>query len=477
MFLGIPFAQPPIGELRWKSPQPVEPWSEPLVADSYGPVCPQARNGEPVEGASEDCLTLNVWTPSVEPEGEPLPVMVWLHPGSFSVNSGSTWDADDLAAIGDVVIVSPNYRLNVFGFLGMEALLNEDPDYPSTGNYGIEDQQLALKWVQQNIASFGGDPDNVTLFGESSGGMAVCVHLVSPQSQGLFSKAVNQSGPCAFINQSLEQSIALGQEIATDVGCQDAEDVLGCMRGKSTEELLAALPAETSLIGLVWGPAVDDYILPVAPSEGFAQGAVAQDIPNIMMATKDEQNLLVLFRGKMDIDEQTYQTIIADLTPSEDDLPKILEQYAASKYETPALALGDFLTDREVKCTMRNDLRALDASGVDAYMAHFTIGRPQLPGMEALGAFHTVDVDFVMFTDDGDYALTEEEATVSRSIISYWSSLAYTGNPNANASGVAWPEYDADDQSYIEFGSEQIRAGSDLFPQCDFWDEIWSVAE
>ena len=468
MFLGIPYAKPPIGDLRWKSPQPVDPWKTPLVADKYGAPCPQVRGGKIDPKGNEDCLTLNVWKPKGASSDSQLPVMVWIHPGSFSINSGATWGGKNLSDIGNVVVVSLNYRLNIFGFLALEGLKKESKD-GITGNYGFEDQQLALQWVQKNIANFGGDPENVTIFGESSGGMAVCAHMISSKSKGLFHKAIAESGPCATLSKKMDTSVKEGTERVAPLGCNDSEDVLACLRKKPTLDLVKALPVEANLSGVTWSPVIDNVILTDSPSNLFKLGKVGKEIPVLFLVTKDEGMLMVNGVGKMDIDEKQYSDIITNLAKSKDNVDKILAQYSASKYPTPAHALGDFLTDRDVKCVERRDIQAISKAGANAYMSYFTSGR-DIDGMKKLGAFHTVEIDFVFFSDQGSYGLTDAEKVLARSMMSYWSSFAHTGNPNATATGVSWPK--VSDNKYIVFNTNKIEVVPNMFPECDFWDQI-----
>ncbi len=471
MFLGIPYAEPPVGELRWKAPQPIAPWSKPLTADNYGPNCPQKRVDKVASGTSEDCLRLNVWTPDVA-STEKLPVMVWFHPGSFSINSGNTWGGKNLAKLGNVVVVSMNYRLNVFGFLALEELKAEDSNHPTAGNYGFEDQLLSLQWVQQNIAKFGGNPNNVTIFGESSGGMAVSALLVSPKAKGLFHKAITQSGPSAAVDRSMEQAIKEGNERLSPLGCEKEDGFLACLRSKSADEVQKAIPPEVGLSGIAWTPVNDNIFLADSPADLFKQGKAPKDIPVLYLVTKDEQMLMVNGQNMMDIDEKTYKKVVTGLIKPKADVKKVLKQYKASKFQSPAYALGAILTDRDVKCLIRNELRDLSKSGVDVYMSFFMAGR-DIPSVKALGAFHTVDVDFVFFSDEGSFGLNEAEKVLSRSVISHWASFAHTGNPNAMATGVAWPKYDMQSgEQYIEFDTDNISVETKLFPQCDFWDAL-----
>jgi para-nitrobenzyl esterase len=215
-FLGIPYAAPPIGELRWKAPVSHAAWTAAWDATRFGPDCAQVSFVPGLANhSSEDCLYLNVYVPN--PARRHLPVMVWIHGGSFLVGSGEDADGSVLAAKGKVVVVTINYRLGPFGFLAHKSLEAENPHHLS-GNYGLLDQQAALKWVRRNIAAFGGDLTRVTIFGESAGGISVCLQLTAPGADGLFQRAINESGPCQLV-RPIGQAQAQGDKLAAALGC------------------------------------------------------------------------------------------------------------------------------------------------------------------------------------------------------------------------------------------------------------------
>jgi len=244
-YRGIPYAAAPVGDLRWKPPVDPAPWTETLTATEKGDICPQAAFlGLPSPGftPSEDCLYINIDTPM---EGANLPVMVWIHGGGFTVGEGIQADGgtvgDLIARQTGTVVVSMNYRLGQLGFLAHSDLTAESPD-DASGNYGLMDQTAALHWVQENIAAFGGDPDQVTIFGESAGAFSVCSHLASAESADLFSKAIIQSGSCERPWSTLAAAESQGDAFAEALGCGSEDDVLACMRAKPWADVLAALP-------------------------------------------------------------------------------------------------------------------------------------------------------------------------------------------------------------------------------------------
>ena len=223
-FLGLPYAAPPIGNLRWRPPRPPENWRGVRDATQFGPSCPQPASAFPPGPISEDCLYLNVYTPTLRP-GDHRPALVWIHGGGLTQDAGRDYDPSELAADG-IVVVTINYRLGALGFLAHPAL-DSRPGGPN-GNYGLMDQQTALRWVQRNVRRFGGDPHNVTIAGQSAGGLSVLAQLASPGARGLFQRAIVQSGAFALKQQSLVAAEAAGEAFATAAGCPD--QTAGCLR-------------------------------------------------------------------------------------------------------------------------------------------------------------------------------------------------------------------------------------------------------
>ena len=309
-YLGIPYAAPPIGELRWRPPQPVESWEGTRSCLRYGPSCPQQTSlletallG--VGRTSEDCLYLNVWTPARSPD-EKLPVMVWIHGGSFTSGSGSmpVYAGEKLAGAGDVVVVTINYRLGPFGFLAHPELSKESPRGVS-GNYGLLDQIAALKWVRHNIAAFGGDPQRVTAFGESAGAISILDLMASPLAGGLFQRAIVQSGILleaglgSQTGTTLAQAEQAGEAFARRAGVDSSgAAALAAMRGLSADELLAAAGQKGDFLtaGLSYKPVVDGYVLPDSATDVFAAGRQL-DVPLLIGSNSDEGETFVAQMG------------------------------------------------------------------------------------------------------------------------------------------------------------------------------------
>ena len=293
-FLGIPFAAPPIGSLRWKPPQPAAAWAPAtLPATAIPASCPLINPaGTAGTQGNEDCLKLNVWTPNPAPTS-PAPVIVWIHTGAFQAASANlpAHNGRKMAEQTGAIVVAANYRVGPFGFLGHPALTAEDPGYPSSGNYGLLDQRAALGWVRDHIAAFGGDPDNVTIGGQSAGAHSVSLHIVSPGSAAYFHRAIMQSGYASSRWRTLADAEALGNDFAAAVGCTDPSQVLACMRSKTRNQVLLAFAngqqqfAETARVP--WGPVVDGLDIPDQPRMLYESGAF-NHVPVIIGATRDE---------------------------------------------------------------------------------------------------------------------------------------------------------------------------------------------
>lgn len=261
-YLGIPYAEPPLGELRWRPPEPKRSWKAVLDATHFRDHCPQFPLNKELTmdqtGASEDCLFLNVYAPRAEGSKQLKPVMVWIHGGANILGASDSTDPAPLIETGHVVLVSMNYRLGALGFMAHPAL---DAEGHPFANYGVLDQQLALKWVRDNIARFGGDPHNVTIFGVSAGGLNVTTHLISPASAGLFHKAIIQSGAYMLDTPSLSYSEKMGVAFAKRVGCdkQAAKETTACLRALSVTDILAHL---SKLLDEDNPPRIDKFLRP-----------------------------------------------------------------------------------------------------------------------------------------------------------------------------------------------------------------------
>ncbi|MBL9022845.1 MAG: carboxylesterase family protein [Myxococcales bacterium] len=472
VFLGIPYAAPPVGPLRWRAPAPLTPWQEPRKTIARGPTCAQASplDGAFAIGSSEDCLTLNVWTPE-RPDTEPLPVFVWIHGGGYILGSGgdSAYDGQVFSEATRSVVVTINYRLGPFGFLALPELDAEDASHPTSGNYGLEDQRAALAWVKANAAVFGGDPSRVTIFGESAGGASVCQHLVSPGSKGLFARAIIESGPCNLVKEQAK-AFAQGAEMATALACSGTE-LLSCLRSKSTEEVITALPAQSFGLGMAsttWAPTIDGLTLPDKPLAMLEQGSFER-MPTILGANSDEGTLFFQLAGSMVNDEAAFRMLAEQLVPGEG--AEIVSRYPASEYGSVEAAAAAAVSDAGFVCPTRRAARALAAGGASTWQYHYQYGPPSLFG--ELGAFHSAEIKFVLGNPGPllPLPLTDEEIAFSRSIQTYWSALGSAGDPNSTG-GVVWPRYDLASDTSLVLDLTITTVSGLRAVQCDYWDTV-----
>ena len=378
-FLGIPYATAP----RWHAPAVVAPWPAPRDATRRGPACPQPHRSD----TAEECLNLNVWVP----DGEKLPVLVWIHGGAFYRGSGGDdiFDGARLARRAHVIVVTINYRLGALGFLSQRALAKEQGKdvLPAVG---LLDQRAALQWVQRNIAAFGGDPANVTLDGESAGAWSECAQLVMPGSRGLFARVIIQSGACSdALYFSQDAANAQGDELATKVSCTGS-DVAACLRGKSADELVGALPFRRGLLllpGVWWGPIVDGLELPRLPLTAIRDGEFAR-VPLIIGTARDEGALHTAMYDAVSTDEFAW---FVRTTFGEAAVAPVVGRYT----ETPKAALSRVVTEGIFRCNSRRVARLVAARGVPVYLyewAHTLAGPPLA---HALGPTHGVDQIFL----------------------------------------------------------------------------------
>src|SRR5580658_5313415 len=286
-YKGIPYAAPPVGALRWQLPHERKPWKDALDATKFGSSCPQvARYGLTEASYDEDCLTLNVTVPNVTPASatsKKLPVLVWIHGGAFVGGSSALYPLDHMAIIGNLIVVSMNYRLGVLGFMAHPAF-----DRSTDGDYGQADQRQALRWVQRNIAAFGGDPGNVTLAGESAGAASVCMHMLAPvAAKGLFQKAIVQSAGCVQHLRTLDEGNRIGLKVAPEVGCSDNASALACMRSQPVRKLLEAAARVAGSDTMTFAPSVGSHALPLQGSVAMATGQFLR-VPMINGGDRDE---------------------------------------------------------------------------------------------------------------------------------------------------------------------------------------------
>lgn len=471
-FLGIPYAAPPTGALRWKPPQAAAAWEGVRDASKFASHCAQPASPFGIASTSEDCLYLNVYTPKGT---GPFPVMVWIHGGALLTGEGDDYDPSNLIDRG-VAVVTLNYRLGALGFLTHPALTAESADHAS-GNYGLMDQQAALRWVKTNIAAFGGDPNNVTIFGESAGGLSTHSQIASPLSAGLFHKAIVESGSYSLIQPPLAAAEALGQKFATQAGCTDQS--AACLRSLSIDKLIANESAIQA--GGTTLPTVDGKVLPLSLVAAFSTGTFNK-VPVIEGTNSDEYTLLsaatidpVLGHA---ISTPTEYSAFRDplvaafgKTPAQADAV-----YPTANYPTLASAYDAIATDAIFSCNGRTIAKMLSAS-VPVYAYEFNDQNApmpfKLPPRPSFGAYHSAEIQYI-FPDHNPIVygapFTQAQQALSSQMVDFWTRFAKSGNPNAGGSS-AWPQYSAGSDTYMSLqpSGSATTTGFAAKHNCTFW--------
>jgi para-nitrobenzyl esterase len=463
-FLGIRYAQPVTGNLRWKAPQPVTPAVATQDATQFGNHCPQPFSPFGNVTGTEDCLFLNVFTPNGS--GNPgdhddnaaRPVMVWIHGGALVVGESNEYDASKLVERG-VIVVTINYRLGALGFLAHPALTGESPDRTS-GNYGIQDQQAALQWVRRNIRAFGGDANKVTLFGESAGGLSTFVNLVSPTAQGLFHRAIVESGAYMQTQPTLAQSEATGATFATAIGCNQpkAADVLACLRGLPVSTILAN--QALTFQGLGPAPSVDGKVLTQSVGAALASGQFNR-VPLMNGTNHVEWNLFVAQDFDLVSGPVTAATYVPAIGAT---IGNAAAQQVATHYQVPAQfpsfdqAVGGLGTDAIFACPARF-ADELAAPFVPTFAYEFNDEKaPQnfLPPVSfPYGASHASEIQYIFPTANpsgfglnlAQTPLDSFQQNLSSHMVDYWTEFAKNGDPNGSGQPF-WPRFGRDHQMF-----------------------------
>ena len=468
-FKGLPYAKPPVGNLRWSPPIEPAAWEGVRDGSRFGDVCPQIVANKVV--GAEDCLTLNIWRQR-EPSTQPLPVIVFLTGGGNHGLSGVgtagfggvNYNGGALVPEG-VVFVSFNIRLGVLGFLALPALDAERPERIS-GNYGNLDQIALLKWLQQNLTAFGGDPKRITVFGTSAGGGNICALISAPLARGLFHAAAMQSSVptgCEIPTLAEVQS-RTGQRVVKAAGCDMASNFAACLRGKSVNEIVSALPAVTDVLPRTYGPNMDGVVFPDQPIKVIARGAHSA-MPVIIGTTADETIGWVV-RGAPITDAASYAAQI-EKTFGAAARDRILGEYPMTNYPTPQRAFIQLTTDAQFTCTSRRVARVFSSAQKEpVYRYYFAHAMENDPQLKTMAANHTIEHAF-QFPFGGKYRPLEADIAVQKFMIGYWSRFAKTGNPG-NAANVPWPVAAGD--AYLEISAlPSAKRGPDS-AKCDFWD-------
>lgn len=480
IFLGIPYAAPPVGDLRWKAPAPAAKWSGVKKTTEFGSHCAQGRVfGDMVfhdPGASEDCLTLNVWVPDkhVDPK---LPVMVWIYGGGFvsGTTSESRQDGYHLAQQG-VIVVSMNYRLGVFGFLVHPELAKES-GHNSAGNYGLLDQLAALKWVHDNIAAFGGDPENVTIFGESAGSFSVSAQMASPRAKGLFQKAIGESGG-AFSRTGLpfESMSARAEKDAKLVKEKLGVSTLAELRAIPTEKVLEPFAPPKSP-GFDFGPDIDGYFLPESVPAIFAAGK-QNDVALLAGWNHDEGSFEIAFAPQKPTAESFKAAAQKDFG---DKAEEFLKLYPADTDEHALRSAMDYAGDKFIALSTWDWIEAATKTGKQpVYRYRFDMAPfSKNPNAPRLGAYHSAEIEYVFGQLDSktDVTWRESDRQISEVMQKYWSNFAKNSNPNGP--GLPnWPPYTASDGWAVMVLSAQPAAHKDdLRDRYLFLSKEWKPKE
>ncbi len=467
-FLGIPYAKPPVGALRWKEPQKPDKWFYRRDASQFGNRCAQSASNEFLMPGSdnEDCLYLNVWTPATRP-AKLLPVMVWIHGGGNTNGSASEsqiFMATDVLTSGEflaqrgVVVVTFNYRLGVFGFFAHSGLVNEGS---RPGNQGLWDQQFALQWVHDNISRFGGDPGNVTIFGESAGSFDVCLHMASPQSRWFFHRAISESGGCTTHHNGLTEGRQQAENLSARVGCTEG-DGLACLRAKSVSDILTAFDKGGS-----FGPIVDGDFIPDQPRTLYDRGEIAR-VPYLLGSNSDEGTFFVLGQASTVKDQAGLMAALIQLFSS-DGASIITQQYPVEEFAgtpNPYLAvLARIYGDATLTCTTDDVAQRASVAGLSVHMYNFDIPLEITYSGLYIGAAHGAELGYVFGTSQN---FTDEKRIVSDRIQRYWTNFAKTGDPNGGDL-LLWPNFTQSKNVRINFALQSSILNEFRADKCAFW--------
>ena len=480
VFKGVPYAAPPVGDHRWRPPRRIEPREGVQSAATFPPPCPQTESNldwyrsvaeslgqDPsvvfsMPPVSEDCLYLNVWTTNWQGEA-PQPVMLWIHGGGNTVgwSTEPPYQGHHLARRG-VVVVSINYRLNHFGFMAHPGLTAES-EHDASGNYGLLDQIAALEWVQRNIASFGGDPERVTLFGQSAGARDSTFLMASPLAEGLFHRAILQSGSVSRLpsarfrasrylagsynlEQAEERGRQLGQALGGRAASADSAESLAAMREASMEDILGT--RMRTAVGRRLGANIDGWVLPRRLREIFAAGD-QHPMPLLIGFNANEASM-----GAREMEADRFEEMIRNRYGSLAE--RALEIYAVDGVTASASLVDRFSTNNGQGCGSKYFIAGMSQTGAKGWLYYFSRVHPG----GTLGAFHGAEIPYVFGTPDSWMPWNATDAALAEAVGGYWTRFAATGDPNGGGSTV-WPEWDAESDAYLELG-DQVRAASGL---------------
>ncbi len=478
-YLGLPYAETTAGENRWRVPIPLKNWESLFNGTAFGPACPQAAN--PSYPQSEDCLSINVWTPGTKSD-KPREVLVFIYGGAFvfGYNGDPMYNGAYTAAYGDVVVVSMNYRLGALGFLA--GLKDKTTGEEINGNFGILDQILALKWVQENISAFGGDPEKVAIYGESAGAMSVGIHLVSsPESKPLFRAAIMESNPLGLPYKTFKNSRSIAKRFAHNLGC--SIDDVSCMRNKLPEVVLDAQqqgnmiwPAVFHGIKdlLAWAPVVDGEVITEQPIEAISNGKLTKPL---VIGTNRNEGLLFIEKAKAAFKRETiskldYKLMVDFIFRDRKIAKKLYEIYPPSDSDNTFI-VSKVITDYLFTCPSLFSASHCSPSTWSYQFDHvssFNIW-PQAKGCKDY-VCHGDELPYVFHSAaNRGHKFTPDEDKLSNLMVGYWTNFAKTLNPNP--SDINWSQFEPNAMNLILLTPESaIEAKADLNANCEFWDSV-----
>lgn len=465
-FLGIRYAAPPVGDLRWQPPQAVPESMATHTATSFGPHCAQPPSAFGRASNSEDCLYLNVYAPEATKDTGKLPVMFWIHGGALVVGESDDYDPVRLVTGGNVIVVTINYRLGYFGFLAETGL---DAEGHVAGNYGLLDQQFALDWVRRNIARFGGDPSRITIAGESAGGLSVLSNLVSPSAYGLFDRAIIESGGYALSLPTLAQAEGVGAVIAGGLGCQPADTA--CLRAASADQILA----QEASAGLSVTTIVDGTTLPQSINTALAAGQFNR-VPVLDGSNHDEYRLFLTAEAGLTADQ--YPGVLAGIYGATLGAA-VAQKYLVGRYAQPVYALAAVITDQTFACTARQVDRWV-ARYVPTFAYEFNDENapegslPPIPGY-SYGAAHASELQFLFDLPSlpGTPALSVAETRLAGTMVKYWTDFVRGASPDGRGTPQWSPYAEATDafQSLVP-PVPSSESGFARAHHCGFWKPL-----
>lgn len=466
-YLGIPYAAPPMGALRFAAPMPVAAWHGVRPAVAVGHAC---------GGRHEDCLTLNVYAPHEAAPGRTRPVMVWLYGGAFKLGSNAQYDLSALAERQGVVVVAPNYRLGALGFLAHPALAGD-----GEGDYSLLDQVAALRWVRDNVAGFGGDPAAVTLFGESAGAWSACTLMAAPRAKGLFARAILQSDPCVGKNSTVDRTMAerAGREIAAKLGCDDDATALTCLRALPARRIAGVKSRRTGLsMKDGWSPMHGGDVVPLSPAAALAAGRF-DAVPMIQGTNAREGTLfswLFTLSGKLLTEGQLRRTLATSFPGDE---AAIWREYGDAARASRWQATGRLVTDAIFACPAWRMNRALAARRVPVWAYEFDdpdapFGPPRF-FQPKLGAYHSSEIAYVFqrrWAISGRLRFTPDQHAFSDRIQDYWGRFARTGDPNGKDAPI-WSNFAAGAEPYrLAVTDHDRHRAFSATHHCGFWNKL-----